>query len=153
VWLVGANAWVLWQVVGVGGVGGWAAEALCRSGVGHLTLVDLDAVCVSNTNRQVHALAATVGQPKTAVLKARLQAINPAVAVHEVGSCFVPFWLSIARSPSDFTRCLKGRWQGPVERFFYCCFLYGLVVCCFVVYSFCYYCMSAMASETSRERV
>lgn len=50
--------------MGIGGVGSWAAEALARTGVGHLTLVDLDEVCVSNVNRQVHALTSTVGRLK-----------------------------------------------------------------------------------------
>ncbi|MBI2511609.1 MAG: tRNA threonylcarbamoyladenosine dehydratase [Opitutae bacterium] len=64
-------------VVGVGGVGSWVVEALARSGVGALTLVDLDDVCVTNTNRQSHALADTVGRPKVAVLAERVRAINP----------------------------------------------------------------------------
>ena len=51
-------------VVGVGGVGSWTVEALARSGVGRLTLIDLDEVCISNTNRQLHALTDTVGRPK-----------------------------------------------------------------------------------------
>lgn len=64
-------------VVGVGGVGSWVVEALARSGIGALTLIDLDDVCVTNTNRQAHALADTVGRPKVAVLAERVQAINP----------------------------------------------------------------------------
>ena len=51
-------------VVGLGGVGSWAAEALCRRGVGHLILIDLDDICISNTNRQLHAMSSTVGQMK-----------------------------------------------------------------------------------------
>ncbi len=64
-------------VVGVGGVGSWVVEALARSGIGALTLIDLDDVCVTNTNRQSHALAETVGRPKVAVLAERVRAINP----------------------------------------------------------------------------
>lgn len=64
-------------VVGLGGVGTWAAEALARSGVGALTLVDLDEVCVSNINRQLHALTDTVGRAKVAVMADRIRAINP----------------------------------------------------------------------------
>jgi len=64
-------------VVGVGGVGSWAVEALARSGIGTLTLVDWDVVCLTNTNRQIHALAATVGAKKTAVLADRIRQINP----------------------------------------------------------------------------
>ncbi len=64
-------------VVGVGGVGAWAAEALARSGVGALTLVDLDEVCASNINRQLHALTDTVGRAKVEVMADRIRAINP----------------------------------------------------------------------------
>ena len=71
-------------VVGLGGVGSWAVEALARSGVGALTLVDLDEVCVSNTNRQLHALRDSVGRPKADVLAERVAAINPACAVRVV---------------------------------------------------------------------
>eukprot|EP00953_Heterococcus_sp_UTEX-ZZ885_P005393 3379-Heterococcus_DN1.PRE.1 len=68
-------------VVGLGGVGSWAVEALARSGVGALTLVDLDAICISNTNRQVHALATTVGKSKAEVLRDRVADINPDCSV------------------------------------------------------------------------
>ncbi|MDM8349322.1 tRNA cyclic N6-threonylcarbamoyladenosine(37) synthase TcdA [Pseudomonas sp. sp1636] len=71
-------------VVGIGGVGSWAAEALARSGVGEISLFDLDDVCISNTNRQIQALDATVGQAKVAVMAARIRAINPACVVHAV---------------------------------------------------------------------
>lgn len=64
-------------VVGIGGVGTWAAEALARSGIGALTLVDLDEVCVTNINRQLHALTETVGRAKVEVMTERIQAINP----------------------------------------------------------------------------
>ena len=64
-------------IIGLGGVGSWAAEALCRSGVGNLILVDLDDICVSNTNRQLHALTSTVGQMKIDEMKRRLLDINP----------------------------------------------------------------------------
>lgn len=62
---------------GVGGVGSWCAEALVRSGIGHLTLVDADIVCASNVNRQLMATAATLGQSKTEALRARLLEIHP----------------------------------------------------------------------------
>ncbi|QLF92270.1 tRNA cyclic N6-threonylcarbamoyladenosine(37) synthase TcdA [Pseudomonas sp. ABC1] len=71
-------------VVGIGGVGSWAAEALVRSGVGEITLFDLDDVCVTNTNRQVHALQGQVGRPKVEVMAERLLAINPSCVVHAV---------------------------------------------------------------------
>jgi len=64
-------------VVGIGGVGAWSAEALARSGVGAITLVDLDEVCASNINRQLHALTETVGRAKVDVMAARIRAINP----------------------------------------------------------------------------
>jgi len=67
--------------VGLGGVGSWAVEALVRSGIGHVTLVDADDVCESNINRQLHALSSTVGQMKCDALKARLLDINPDVQV------------------------------------------------------------------------
>jgi len=71
-------------VVGIGGVGSWSAEALARSGVGHITLIDLDDVCLTNTNRQIHALTDTVGQSKVAVMGHRIRQINPACTVTEV---------------------------------------------------------------------
>ncbi|MEN9658591.1 MAG: hypothetical protein RL571_2056 [Pseudomonadota bacterium] len=64
-------------VVGVGGVGSWAAEALARSGIGHITLIDLDDICVSNTNRQLPALEGHYGQMKVAALAERIVQINP----------------------------------------------------------------------------
>ena len=64
-------------VVGVGGVGSWTVEALARSGIGALTLIDLDDVCITNTNRQLPALADTIGQPKVSVLAERARAIHP----------------------------------------------------------------------------
>lgn len=69
-------------VVGIGGVGSWAAEALARSGVGTLTLIDLDNVAESNINRQVHALTGTIGQAKIEAMRTRIEQINPACTVH-----------------------------------------------------------------------
>jgi tRNA A37 threonylcarbamoyladenosine dehydratase len=71
-------------VIGIGGVGSWAAEALARSGVGHLTLIDADDICVSNTNRQLHALDGEYGKSKVKVIEARLRAINPAIRVDAI---------------------------------------------------------------------
>jgi len=71
-------------VIGIGGVGSWAAEALARSGIGEITLIDLDDVCISNINRQLHALTDTVGQDKVAVMAQRIKAINPQCIVHQV---------------------------------------------------------------------
>ena len=64
-------------VVGLGGVGSWAAEALVRSGLGYITIVDNDIVCLSNINRQIEALPAAVGLPKAEALASRLLEINP----------------------------------------------------------------------------
>ena len=71
-------------VVGIGGVGSWAAEALARSGVGELTLIDLDHVAESNINRQVHALASTIGQAKVQAMAQRIAQINPACRLHGI---------------------------------------------------------------------
>jgi tRNA threonylcarbamoyladenosine dehydratase len=68
-------------VFGLGGVGSWAAEALARSGIGALALVDDDAVCVSNINRQLVATRETVGRPKVGVMRERVLAINPEARV------------------------------------------------------------------------
>jgi len=74
-------------VIGIGGVGSWAAEALARSGVGRLTLIDLDHVAESNINRQVQALGATLGAAKVLAMRERILAINPDCAV----ACFEDF--------------------------------------------------------------
>lgn len=75
-------------VVGVGGVGSWTVEALARSGVGFLTLVDPDDVCVSNTNRQLPALEGGFGRAKVEVLAERVHAINPECRVSAVQEFF-----------------------------------------------------------------
>ncbi|RED87685.1 MULTISPECIES: tRNA threonylcarbamoyladenosine dehydratase [Cohnella] len=64
-------------VLGIGGVGGIAAEALARSGIGRIILIDKDVVDITNVNRQVHALTTTVGQPKAELMKERIKLINP----------------------------------------------------------------------------
>ena len=68
-------------VVGLGGVGSWAAEMICRSGVSRMMLVDADVVDVTNINRQMPALVSTVGQPKCEVVAARLREINPEACI------------------------------------------------------------------------
>lgn len=77
-------------VVGIGGVGSWAAEALARSGVGALTLVDLDHIAESNINRQIHALESTVGQAKVEAMRERIALINPASRVFAVDEFVEP---------------------------------------------------------------
>lgn len=77
-------------VVGVGGVGSWAVEALARSGVGRLTLIDADDLCVSNTNRQLPALEGQFGRAKVAAMGERARAIQPGIVVHEVADFLTP---------------------------------------------------------------
>ncbi len=75
-------------VFGLGGVGSYAVEALARSGVGELTLVDQDVVSASNINRQLFALHSTVGRPKAEVAAQRCRDINPEIAVHPVAATY-----------------------------------------------------------------
>ncbi|MCL7713806.1 tRNA threonylcarbamoyladenosine dehydratase [Stenotrophomonas mori] len=77
-------------VVGMGGVGSWIVEALARSAVGHLTLVDADDICVSNTNRQLPALAGQYGRNKAVAMAERCRAINPEVQVEAVEAFLTP---------------------------------------------------------------
>lgn len=77
-------------VVGIGGVGSWAAEALARSGVGHLTLIDMDHVGESNTNRQVHALTDQFGRAKVEAMRDRIAQINPDAQVQMVDDFVTP---------------------------------------------------------------
>ena len=64
-------------VIGIGGVGSWVAEALARNGIGQITLIDLDDICTTNINRQIHALTDTIGQSKVDVMSERIKQINP----------------------------------------------------------------------------
>jgi tRNA threonylcarbamoyladenosine dehydratase len=77
-------------VVGVGGVGSWAAEALARSGVGNLALVDLDHVALSNINRQIQALDSTLGKAKVTALQERIRDINPDCRVDAIEEFLEP---------------------------------------------------------------
>lgn len=76
-------------VIGVGGVGSWTVEALARSGIGSLTLIDMDDVCITNTNRQLPALTPTLGRPKVEVLAERVRQIAPECAVTAVVEFFL----------------------------------------------------------------
>lgn len=69
-------------VIGIGGVGSWAVESLARTGVNELTLIDLDDICTTNTNRQIHALKNTVGESKVDVMAERVKDINPECKLH-----------------------------------------------------------------------
>jgi len=86
-------------IFGIGGVGGYVAEALARSGVGHLELVDNDVICLSNLNRQIIATHETLGQYKVDVMKERILSINPTAEV-TVYKCF---YLPETRAQFDFT--------------------------------------------------
>ena len=77
-------------VFGVGGVGGWCAEALVRSGIGHLTIVDDDVVAPSNINRQLPATMSTIGQAKTDVLRERFLDINPSLEINALCTRYTP---------------------------------------------------------------
>jgi len=72
-------------VIGIGGVGSWVAEALARTGIGQITLIDLDEICISNINRQIHALHETIGKEKTDVMAQRIKSINPDCVVNQIG--------------------------------------------------------------------
>ncbi|MBE5940482.1 MAG: tRNA threonylcarbamoyladenosine dehydratase [Lachnospiraceae bacterium] len=77
-------------IFGVGGVGGYAAEAIARAGVGNIVLIDKDEVDVTNINRQIIALSETVGRPKVDVLKERIESINPEANVDAVKCFYLP---------------------------------------------------------------
>jgi tRNA A37 threonylcarbamoyladenosine dehydratase len=71
-------------VIGIGGVGSWVAEALARNGIGQITLIDLDDLCITNINRQIHALTHTIGQSKVDVMRDRIIQINPECIVNTI---------------------------------------------------------------------
>src|ERR1043165_9337203 len=70
-------------VIGLGGVGSWAAESLARAGIGKLSLIDFDKICITNSNRQSHALQGLVGKNKSEVMTERMRKINPQINVVE----------------------------------------------------------------------
>lgn len=77
-------------VIGLGGVGSWAAEALARCGVGRVRLVDLDEICVSNVNRQIHAVEGAIGLGKVRAMEQRLRSINPDIIVEALEMFYSP---------------------------------------------------------------
>lgn len=93
-------------VIGVGGVGSWAVEGLARSGVGAITLVDLDDVCLTNVNRQLPALEGNIGRPKVAALSDRVGLINPACRVVTRTEFF---------TAESAARLLEGRYDWVVD--------------------------------------
>jgi tRNA A37 threonylcarbamoyladenosine dehydratase len=89
-------------VVGIGGVGSWAAEALARSGVGRITLIDLDHIAESNINRQIHATEASVGQAKVLAMRDRIHAFAPLCQVHPIDEFVSPDnWPTLLTDPID----------------------------------------------------
>ena len=94
-------------VVGIGGVGSWAAEGFARSGVGRITLIDLDHISESNTNRQIHALSSTHGQSKIEAMRERIAQINPQAQVQLIDD-FV--------TPENWADCLRLAAVRPGER-------------------------------------
>ena len=76
------------MICGIGGVGSYAAEALGRAGIGKITLVDFDDICLTNINRQIHAMSSTVGQHKVEAMATRLRDINPAADILPVKEFF-----------------------------------------------------------------
>ena len=75
-------------VVGIGGVGSWTVEALARSGIGKIRMVDLDEICITNVNRQLHAMDGQIGRQKTAAMEERVRAINPGCEVEVIEGFF-----------------------------------------------------------------
>lgn len=89
-------------VVGIGGVGSWAAEALARSAVGRLTLIDMDHIAASNINRQIHALTPTLGQAKVLAMQERIAAIHPGCQVVAIDDFVTPEnWPGLLAGPVD----------------------------------------------------
>lgn len=91
-------------VFGIGGVGGHLCEALCRAGIGELTIIDGDTVSTSNVNRQIIALQSTVGMEKTEVMKARLLDINPELRIHSLQKFLEPE--DVSALPFDTFTCI-----------------------------------------------
>ena len=77
-------------VIGIGGVGSWAVEALARTGIAKITMIDMDDICVTNINRQIHAMTGTVAQLKTESMKERVERINPECVVEIIDDFISP---------------------------------------------------------------
>ena len=77
-------------IIGIGGVGSWVAEGLARTAIGKLTFIDLDDICVTNVNRQIHAISQTVGQSKVDVMAERINSINPDCEVQCIEDFVLP---------------------------------------------------------------
>lgn len=77
-------------VIGIGGVGSWAVEALARTGIGKITMIDMDDICVTNINRQIHAMTGTIAQLKTEAMKERVEKINPECVIEIIDDFITP---------------------------------------------------------------
>lgn len=89
-------------VIGIGGVGSWAAEALARSGVGQLSLIDFDQIAESNINRQIHADSLSIGKAKVGAMQERIALVNPACRVNAIEEFATPEnWLQLASAGFD----------------------------------------------------
>ncbi len=96
------------MVIGIGGVGSWAVEALARTGVGQLTLVDMDVVAASNINRQLPAMSTTLGHEKIEVMAERCRAINPRIKINLIDDYLTPENVKdvLAGSPDIILDCI-----------------------------------------------
>jgi tRNA A37 threonylcarbamoyladenosine dehydratase len=108
-------------VVGIGGVGSWAVEALARSGIGKLTLVDADDLCVSNTNRQLPALEGQYGRAKVEAMGERCRAINPGIELELKAQFLTPTNLGeLLDVPGDLVLDACDSFRSKVEAIAYC---------------------------------
>ena len=102
-------------VVGIGGVGSWTAEALARSGVARLTLIDMDHIAESNVNRQIHALTSTLGRAKALAMQERIAEIHPACLVDVVDDFVGPDnWPALLPAAPDAARLGSTRTTKPI---------------------------------------
>ena len=108
-------------VVGIGGVGSWAVEALARSGIGKLTLIDADDLCVSNTNRQLPALEGQYGRAKVEAMGERCRAINPGIELDLKQQFLTPTNMGeLLDAPGDLVLDACDSFRSKVEAIAYC---------------------------------
>lgn len=93
-------------VVGIGGVGSWVVEALARSGIQEITMIDWDDLCYTNINRQIHAMDGTIGKAKIDIMSERIKAINPECNIHAIREYF---------SPDNAEILLSNTFQGVID--------------------------------------
>ena len=98
------------MVIGIGGVGSWAVEALARTGLGELTLVDMDVIAASNINRQLPAMTTTLGHEKIEVMAERCRAINPRIKINLIDDYLTPDNIQdvLANTPDLILDCIDG---------------------------------------------